>query len=103
MQDVYRPILERLSERRFLPIVLHLSGPLLDWLESHDSGYLDLLGRLVSDRQVELLLAGFYEPVLASLPRSDRVEQIHWMHEAIQHRFGVDASGLWLTERVWEP
>ena len=103
VQDVYRPILERLSERRFLPIVLHLSGPLLEWLESHDSEYLDLLGRLVSDRQVELLLAGFYEPVLASLPRSDRVEQIQWMHEAIQRRFGVDARGLWLTERVWEP
>jgi alpha-amylase len=25
------------------------------------------------------------------------------MHEAVQRRFGVDARGLWLTERVWEP
>jgi alpha-amylase len=76
---------------------------LLEWLEAHDAAYLDLLGKLVSDRHVELLLAGFYEPVLASLPRADRVEQIQWMHEAIRHRFGVDARGLWLTERVWEP
>jgi 4-alpha-glucanotransferase len=103
VRDVYRPILERLSSHRFLPIVLHLSGPLLEWLEAHESGYLDQLGRLVSDGQVELLLAGFYEPVLASLPRRDRVEQIQWMHEAITRRFGVDARGLWLTERVWEP
>jgi alpha-amylase/alpha-mannosidase (GH57 family) len=103
VQDVYRPILERLSARGFLPVVLHLSGPLLEWLEAHDTAYLDLLGRLVSDRKVELLLAGFYEPVLASLPREDRVEQIQWMHEAIRRRFGVDARGLWLTERVWEP
>src|SRR5215217_2058319 len=101
--DVYRPILERLSGRGFLPAVLHLSGPLLEWLEAHDAAYLDLLGKLVSDRRVELLLAGFYEPVLASLPRRDRVEQIQWMREAIQRRFGVDARGLWLTERVWEP
>ena len=101
--DVYRPILERLSGRGFLPAVLHLSGPLLEWLEAHNTGYLDFLGRLVSDGKVELLLAGFYEPVLASLPRRDRVEQIQWMHEAIRHRFGVDARGLWLTERVWEP
>ena len=25
------------------------------------------------------------------------------MHDAIRRRFGVDARGLWLTERVWEP
>jgi len=103
VQDVYRPILERLSERDFVPLVLHLSGPLLEWLEQHDSSYLDLLGRLVTDRKIELLLAGFYEPVLASLPRADRIEQIQWMRDAIQKRFGVDARGLWLTERVWEP
>ena len=103
VQDVYRPILEHLSAQDFLPAVLHLSGPLLEWLEAHDSKYLDLLGRLVSDRRIELLLAGFYEPVLASLPRADRVEQIQWMREAIRQRFGVDARGLWLTERVWEP
>jgi len=103
VHDVYRPILERLSERGFLPLVLHLSGPLLEWLERHDTGYLDLLGRLVSERKVELLLAGFYEPVLASLPRADRVEQIQWMRDAVRRRFGVEARGLWLTERVWEP
>ena len=103
LEDVYRPILERLSQRNFLPLVLHLSGPLLEWLEQHERSYLDLLGRLVADRKVELLLAGFYEPVLASLPRSDRVEQIQWMRDAVRRRFGVDARGLWLTERVWEP
>ena len=103
VQDVYRPLLEHLSAREFLPAVLHLSGPLLEWLEAHDTRYLDQLGKLVSDRKIELLLGGFYEPVLASLPRADRVEQILWMHDAIRRRFGADARGLWLTERVWEP
>lgn len=103
VRDVYRPILQRLSEREFLPLVLHLSGPLLEWLEQNDSSYLDFLGGLVSSRKVELLLAGFYEPVLASLPRLDRVEQIQWMKDTVRRRFGVEAEGLWLTERVWEP
>jgi alpha-amylase len=103
VEDVYRPLLERLTEREFLPAVLHLSGPLLEWLEAHEPGYLDQLGRLAADGRLELLLAGFYEPILASLPRADRVEQIHWMAEAVQRRFGVSARGLWLTERVWEP
>jgi 4-alpha-glucanotransferase len=103
VEDVYRPLLDALAERDFLPVVLHLSGPLLEWLEAHEPGYLDRLGRLAADRKLEILLAGFYEPVLASLPRPDRVEQIRWMHEAVRRRFGVDARGLWLTERVWEP
>jgi alpha-amylase len=103
VEDVYRPLVEHLSAGGLLPVVLHLSGPLLEWLESHESAYLDLLGRLVADHRIELLLAGFYEPVLASLPRADRVEQIHWMRDAVRRRFGVDARGLWLTERVWEP
>ncbi len=103
VDDVYRPLLDALAQREFLPIVLHLSGPLLEWLEGHEPAYLDRLGRLAADRRVEILLAGFYEPVLASLPREDRVEQIRWMHETVHRRFGVDARGLWLTERVWEP
>jgi alpha-amylase len=103
LRDVYRPLVERLVERRFFPFTLHISGPLLEWLEAHDAAYLDLIGRLAADGQIELLLAGFYEPVLASLLSADRVEQVVWMREAIRRRFGVAATGLWLTERVWEP
>ena len=103
VDDVYRPLLDALADREFLPVVLHLSGPLLEWLEAHETAYLDRLGKLAADGRVEILLAGFYEPVLASLPREDRVEQIRWMHDAVRRRFGVDARGLWLTERVWEP
>jgi 4-alpha-glucanotransferase len=103
VEDVYRPLLERLTERDFFPAVLHLSGPLLEWLEAHEPGYLDQLGRLAADGRLEILLAGFYEPILASLLRADRVEQIRWMADAVQRRFGVTARGLWLTERVWEP
>ena len=104
VRDVYRPFLERISVHGFLPVALHISGPLLEWLEEHpDGGYLDLIGRLVADGRLELLVAGFYEPVLAALPREDRLEQIGWMREALRRRFGCDATGLWLTERVWEP
>ena len=105
LEEVYLPFLSKIAEREFGPVVLHCSGPLLDWLENRPEGarYLDLLGRLVSEGSVELLMAGYYEPILAILPRQDRLEQIAWMREAISRRFGVTAQGLWLTERVWEP
>ncbi len=103
VREAYLPFLKSVVELDFLPISLHLSGPLLEWLESHDTSYLDVLGPLVADGRVELLLGGLYEPVLAALPRADRIQQIGWMREALQRRFGVQASGLWLTERVWQP
>ncbi len=103
LRDVYEPFLVRAIEGEFLPVTLHISGPLLDWLEANRPRYLDMVGRLVADGQVELLLGGYYEPILPSLCREDRLEQIWWMQEALKRRFGAEARGLWLTERVWEP
>ncbi len=103
VRDVYRPFLDRLVERQFLPIAIHVSGPLLEWLDLHEGALLDRIARLAVDGRVELLLSGYYEPVLAALPPPDRLEQLAWMREAINRRFGVEPAGLWLTERVWEP
>jgi alpha-amylase len=103
VRDVYRPIIEHATAAGFFPLTLHVSGPLLEWLAEHDVAWVDMIGRLASDRKLELLLAGFDEPILASLPKPDRLEQIARMREYLTRRFGVDATGLWLTERVWQP
>jgi len=104
LDEVYRPLLRAL-EGGILPVTLHVSGPLLEWLENRASGWLDELGRLVADGRVELLLSGHDEPILAVLDREDRLDQIGRMREVLTGRFGSDATrgGLWLTERVWEP
>src|ERR1041384_2591037 len=38
LRDVYRPLVERLAERRFFPFTLHISGPLLQWLGAPHPG-----------------------------------------------------------------
>lgn len=103
VREVYRPLIEHLRAREFFPVTLHISGPLLEWLETREPRLLDTIGTLAADGRIEMLLAGFYEPVLASLPHADRREQIGWMRETLRRRLGVEARGLWLTERVWEP
>jgi hypothetical protein len=103
VREVYRPFLEHVRQARFFPVTLHVSGPLIEWLDQHDPALLDDIADLASDGRVELLLSGFYEPILAALPREDRLAQIGWMRETLRNRFGAEASGLWLTERVWEP
>ncbi|MDH3733301.1 MAG: DUF1925 domain-containing protein, partial [Gemmatimonadota bacterium] len=102
VDEVYRPFLSETRRRGFRPITLHVSGPLLDWLEDHDAALLDEIGREVADGQIELIGSGRYEPILAALPHSDRIEQVQWMRSALTERFGTAPLGLWLTERVWE-
>ena len=101
--DVYSPFLDFLESRALWPIGLHVSGPLLEWMSEHDPHLHDRIGRLVADGQVEVLSSGWYEPVLAALPRDDRAEQLEWAQHELEARFGVRPTGLWLTERVWEP
>jgi len=103
LTHVYRPLLAALQRGGAFPATLHVSGPLLEWLETHGADWLDQLGRLAADGHVELLASGFDEPILATLTRDDRLEQVARMRERLRRRFGVDARGLWLTERVWEP
>ena len=101
--DVYTPFLDFLESRALWPVGLHVSGPLLEWLGDHDVRLHDRIGRLVSDGRIELLSAGWYEPILAALPRADRAWQLDRMRAELESRFGVTPTGAWLTERVWEP
>ena len=103
VEQVYAPLLDLLERRELFPVTFHVSGPLIEWLEHHSPQYLDRLGRLVADGRMELLGAGWTEPILASLLREDRVEQVVRMREEIARRFGVQPRGVWLTERVWVP
>ena len=102
VDDVYRPTLTFIEERGLTPFALHVSGPLLEWLETHDRPLHDRIGRLAADGRAELLSSGFYEPILAALSPPDRALQLQWMAEYLKRRFGVVPRSAWLTERVFE-
>lgn len=102
IDEVYRPLLSALQEHETYPFTLHISGPLLDWLAEHAPAFLDEIGMRVANGQIELLASGRTEPILAALEPDDRVQQVAAMRETLRDRFGVQARGLWLTERVWE-
>lgn len=103
LAEVYQPLLQHLMMGEAWPVAIHVSGPLLDWLEQNATEWVDSLGAHVDAGRVELLVAGHDEPILAVLSRDDRIEQVARFRERLRCRFGVDATGLWLTERVWEP
>ena len=99
----YRPFLEVLAEHPGVRLALHCSGPLLLYFERAHPEVLDLVAKLVERRQIELIGGGFYEPILPVIPPDDAIGQIRMMREWLRRRFGAEATGVWLTERVWEP
>ncbi|MFW5848188.1 MAG: alpha-amylase/4-alpha-glucanotransferase domain-containing protein [Spirochaetota bacterium] len=102
-QRSYKPFLRALYNAPQIPVTLHYSGQLLQWLEKHHSEYTDVLSEMVSRKQIELLGGGFYDPVLSLIPRPDRLGQIESLTTYLRKRFGRRPRGTWITEHVWEP
>jgi 4-alpha-glucanotransferase len=101
--DCYLPFIEVLSRHPSIRMGLHYSGPLLEWVERAHPDYFDRLRNLVATGQVEMVGGGFYEPILATIPPDDRLEQIARLAAYSEKHFKTRPRGAWLAERVWEP
>jgi len=102
-ENCYLPFLKKVSEYPFFKFAMHISGPLLDWIEQERSEFIDRLGKLVQSGRIEMLGGGYYEPILAAIPKEDARGQIALMSDRIEKLFGVRPQGLWLAERIWDP
>lgn len=102
-QNSYYQFLGLIEKHPTIHVALHYSGPLLLWIEKKHPEYFERLRALVSSGQVELIGGGFYEPILISIPETDRLEQITRLADYLEKHFGKRPTGAWLAERVWEP
>ena len=102
-QKSYLPFVKAVERHPGIRIGLHISGPLLEWMDAKHPDYFGLLRQLVDKGQIEMVGSGFYEPILISIPPEDRLEQIRKMSDYLEKQFGRRPQGAWLTERVWEP
>jgi hypothetical protein len=101
--QAYLPMLEALERHPGVRLSLHYTGPLLEWIAAERPQFLERLASLATLGQVELLGGGLYEPILASLPEHDRVDQLTRMAATVEGIAGRRPRGAWLAERVWEP
>jgi 4-alpha-glucanotransferase len=101
-RDSYQPFLDVMQDYPEIPFALHTSGSLLEWLEQHHPEYIERLRGMVASRQVEIIGGAFYEPILANIPRRDRIGQIRSYSEHLNQLFHTVVRGMWLPERVWE-
>ncbi len=99
----YTPFLDVLQAHPRVPIVLHLSGSLIDWVETHRPEFLERLRGLTRSHEIEFLGGAYYEPIYGLIPRRDLSAQIARMSNKVEELFGRRPEGAWLTERVWDP
>ncbi|MFC1555979.1 alpha-amylase/4-alpha-glucanotransferase domain-containing protein [candidate division KSB1 bacterium] len=98
----YKPFIDLYERFPGLKIGLHCSGPLWDWIEDKHPEYIDRVKVIADSGTLEILAGAYYEPILSMLTETDRSGQIKKMRDYIQKRFGQNASGFWLAERIWE-
>lgn len=99
----YLPFLNLLEKNEFFRISLHFTGILYEWMKKNQPEGFELIGNLVDRGQIELLTGAFYEPILPIIPDKDKIGQIRQQTDFISKEFGVQPTGMWLAERVWEP
>src|SRR5205085_4835612 len=101
-RDSYAPLLEVLGRYPQVPVSLHISGSLLEWLIEAHGEYIDTVRSLTERGQIEIVGGPFYEPILAAIPAVDRIGQISAYSRYLEQLFGAKVRGAWVPERVWE-
>ena len=101
-RESYEPFLNVVEEYPEFPFVLHISGPLLEWLLAERRPYIERVQALVRAQRIEILGGPIQEPILPNIPHRDRVGQIQTFTKLLGNVFGQQIRGMWLPERVWE-
>jgi hypothetical protein len=98
----YEPFFETMAKYPEFKFCVHSSGWLLETIRTNHPKVFKNMKKLTQSGSIEWVSAGFYEPVLSSIPSCDRIAQIQMLNNYLHEHFGVKPDGLWLTERVWE-
>jgi alpha-amylase len=99
----YLPLIQTLLRHPSIRFGIHNSGPLCEWLLKKHPEYFEYLKEAIKNKQAEILISAYSEPILSLIPARDAIEQIKYFKEFIHKLLDYEARGLWLTERVWEP
>ena len=95
-RDCYQPLVEVLADYPALPVNLHTSGSLVDWLAARHPEYLHRLRELVAAGHIEILGGAYHDPILPMLSRADRCGQIESFGRRLGQLFGHIPRGMWL-------
>ncbi|MGM0607971.1 MAG: alpha-amylase/4-alpha-glucanotransferase domain-containing protein [Candidatus Muiribacteriota bacterium] len=100
----YRPFIDELERFPEINFSLHISGPLLIWINKNYPEFIEKLKFLIKREQLEMLGGSYSEAVLPTLQSNIINQQILKYKELFHSIFdkNISLKGFWLTERVWK-
>ena len=101
-QKAFKPFLTAIYNNPEMNPTLYYAGPLLEWLEKRHPEFHTVLAELMSNKSIEILGGGYWEPMLPLIPSPDRVGQIEVMTTYLRKKFGKRSRGSWVTAQIWE-
>ncbi len=99
-KKIYKPIVEA-AIKSGINFSLHISAPLIEYLETYEETFMNLIKEGVRNDQIDMMSGGYYEPVLSAVPYEDAVSQVSRMNEYIRKKFGKQPKGAWIVEKSW--
>lgn len=99
----YRPFFEVIERHPRLKWAVHLSGPLIEYIDREHPDLIKKMAAMVKRGQIEIMGGGIAEPILALLPEEDAKAQLTRMTKQLDRLRLGPVRGAWLAERVWEP
>ncbi len=101
-QEVYKNIVSFLIERPKSRFSVYFSGPLVSWIDREHSEFTQLLSKLTSRKQAEILGGGYYNPVFPLLFPQDRTGQIDLMTGELRSCIGKRPRGMTVFNSIWD-
>ncbi|WP_296322422.1 alpha-amylase/4-alpha-glucanotransferase domain-containing protein [Treponema sp. UBA3813] len=101
-QHIYKDIVSFLFEQKNACFSISLSGQLLSWIGREHSEFTQLLSKLSSQKQAELLGGGYYNPLFPLLFSQDRTGQIELMTSELRRYIGKRPRGMTVSHSIWD-
>lgn len=102
-QNHLRPFIQAVYARPSIQLTMYYSGAMIDWLEENKSEYLTVLAEIFTQKRLEFLGGGYFDPIFPVIPKLDRIGQIEHLTTRIRQICGKRPHGAWLSNFFWEP
>lgn len=99
----YKPFVDAIAAYPSLKFSFHVSGSLLEWLETNGDPTVKLVADMAARGQCEVLAGTYYEALVPVAPARDVVDSVRAYRAKLEEVFGTCSEGMWLAERVFEP
>ena len=101
-QEIYKWFVSFLAEKPKSHLSFAFSGPLLSWIDREHPEFTQVLSKLTSRKQTEILGGGYYNPVFPLLFPQDRTGQIDLMTSELRRCIGKRPRGMAVFNSIWD-